>query len=84
MISKYPECEKMAAVKDKSQVIGEFLEWAGETQGLHMCANNTNCDRYTLVSMTREVLLAKFFDIDLNKVEKERRQMLDELRGKNE
>ncbi len=27
MKNQYPECEKMMAVKDKSQVIGEFLEW---------------------------------------------------------
>lgn len=24
---KYPECNKMLAVKERSQVIGEFLEW---------------------------------------------------------
>ena len=23
----YPECEKMAAIQEKSQTIGEFLEW---------------------------------------------------------
>lgn len=24
---KYPECEKMAKIKDQSQMIGEFIEW---------------------------------------------------------
>jgi hypothetical protein len=26
-MNTYPECEKMALVKDKSQIAGEFLEW---------------------------------------------------------
>ena len=25
----HPECDKMLAVKDKSQAIGEFIEWLG-------------------------------------------------------
>lgn len=36
---EYPECEKLQAVKEKSQIIGEFLEWlsSGEVeQGLPM------------------------------------------------
>jgi hypothetical protein len=27
---QYPECDKMQAVKEKSQAIGEFLEWLSE------------------------------------------------------
>src|SRR6266516_6765252 len=32
----YPEHEKLKAVKDASQAIGEFIEWLGEN-GYHIC-----------------------------------------------
>ena len=32
------------------------------------------------IGMSTEVLLSKFFDIDLDEVKKEKRQMLDEIR----
>jgi hypothetical protein len=80
--NKYPECEKMSSVKDKSQVIGEFLEWAKQTQEFCMCVYSGYSKEYIPISMTTEILLAKFFDIDLEKAEKEKRQMLEELRRK--
>lgn len=33
-MADYPECEKLLAVTDRSQQIGEFLEWL-PTQGIH-------------------------------------------------
>lgn len=80
MENQYPECEKMAAIRDKSQVIGEFLEWAEETQDFCMCMYSGYGHEYIPINMTKEILLAKFFNIDLNKVEKERRQILDRIR----
>lgn len=76
----YPECEKMAAVEDKSQVIGEFLEWAKETQDFHLCIYSGYGKEYIPIGITVERLLAKFFDIDIDKVEKEKRQILEEIR----
>jgi hypothetical protein len=31
---QYPECEKMKAVHEKSQTIGEFLEWLQNEKGV--------------------------------------------------
>jgi hypothetical protein len=65
----YPECEKLSAARPKSQVIGEFLEWLASEKEIHL-------DQ----SVRLEDLLAEFFGIDQNKLEKERRMMLDNLR----
>lgn len=84
MKNQYPECAKMAAVKDKSQVIGEFIEWMRDTQEFEICLSHSNYSgKYIPISITIEILLAKFFNIDLKKVENERRQMLDEMRSHN-
>lgn len=82
MAEKYPECEKMAAIKDKSQVIGEFIEWMRDTQEFEICIFSGYSKEYIPIGMTIEILLSKFFDIDLKKVEEERRHILDELRRK--
>lgn len=80
---KYPECEKMQGVKDKSQAIGEFLEWLGSEKEVFLA--KWELDEYEDEYITRflysaEKLLAEFFNIDLNKVEQERRQILSELK----
>jgi len=107
-MSDYPECEKMAAVHEKSQAIGEFLEWlqTGEADGTvfkrpvflaahRIVTEDSGCvplheeDRYVSdveivpLCATTENLLARFFNIDMEKVEKERQAMLDDLRKQN-
>ena len=83
----YPECEKMTAVKDRSQMIGEFLEWLEWEKNWEICERQSGDREYgheqlVPVSFSTEKLLAEFFDIDLSKVEKEKIQMLNELRNK--
>lgn len=127
-MSDYPEHEKMTAVQEQSQAVGEFLEWlqtptehGGKGVSLHTweeweeddtcleCAGTgkvgsvrrnsegarlqdcPNCDGTRLVSRPREgwmpvggsanKLLAEFFGIDLNKIEDEKRAMLDQIRA---
>lgn len=102
--NEYPECEKMAAIQEKSQAIGEFLEWLhtgeadesgferpvflgayrivtensrGELDEDEYYVSESYVDAFRYIT---EKLLAKFFDIDLNKVEEERRTMLAKLR----
>jgi len=70
--SQYPECEKMAAVRDKSQECGMFLDWLEENEYVEVETHKS-----------REELLAEFYDIDLRKVEEERRVMLDAIRDAN-
>ena len=73
----YPECEKLAKIAPESQKIGEFLDWL-RNQGIHLCKwEETHCsagDPEDLVEIRepRENLLAKYFEVDLDKVEEER------------
>ena len=115
----------MSAIKDRSQAIGEFLEWLEEEKGWEIAERHTHTDYcYTMgldpdefrktygpkgngiaephevskgrfgnsqcgisglwrVSFSANKLLAEFFDIDLNKIESEKRAMLNELRQAN-
>lgn len=82
---KTPELDKMLAVKDESQKIGEFLEWLGQESLLICGFDESGCDEcgnqlYPTRS-TREQLLADYFEIDLNKCEQERQQLLANLRS---
>lgn len=83
MATQYPECEKLSNISDQSQLIGNFLEWASGTQEFHMCIYSGHSEEYLPIGMATERLLAKFFKINLDKVEEERRQMLDEVRKSN-
>lgn len=79
---KYPALAKMAEVKDRSQVIGEFIEWLGG-EGIEL-GRWTQSGNYCLpISDSIEQLLAKYFEIDLVAVENERRAILDEVRKGN-
>lgn len=79
-MSEYPECEKMTEVHEESQSIGAFLEWAQE-QGFELCIVNetTSRNHFIPIRMSMEELLAKYFEIDLTKVEIERQQMIKTL-----
>jgi uncharacterized protein with HEPN domain len=84
----YPEHERLSRIKDKSQIIGEFIEWLGEAKGYHIGQYREYQDDPFFKEMipirtSTEKLLAEFFGIDLNKIEKEKLQMLDEIRNLN-
>jgi hypothetical protein len=81
-----PECDKMLAVKDKSQVIGEFIEWLESKKELSLCRyedSEFGDGVYFPYYMGTEELLAEFFGIDLDKAEKEKKEILKALRSKN-
>ncbi len=82
MKTRYPECGKMAAVKDQSQAIGEFLDWFINEKKVELGIRNHN-GFLIQFHPSYERLLAEYFDIDLDKAEEEKRQMLDKLRKKN-
>lgn len=78
-----PEHVKLQAVADRSQAIGEFLEWLDE-QDIAL----SEIDRYTKyltrgwrlpIVEPRDKLIARFFGIDLVALETEKRAMLAEL-----
>lgn len=79
----YPEHAKLAAVADQSQAIGEFLEGGGFILAEYVTFEGH--DRATLVPVGRSIndILAAYFDIDLAKIEAEKRAMLASLRGES-
>lgn len=75
-----PEIDKMHVVKDRSQAIGEFIEWIRSEKGWEIASYNDGGERLWPVNTSIERLLAEFFGIDLDKVEKEKRALLNQLR----
>lgn len=86
MSNEYPEHYKLRAISDKSQVVGEFLEWlkSGEAHpdGKSIELAYHIGDFLEPHYEGKECLLAKFFEIDLRRLEEEKRQMLEECRKK--
>jgi hypothetical protein len=86
-IDRLPELAKMAKVKLEGQVIGDFLEWLRQEKDWRLCEAHQHddgcdgaCNRgYELVGFSTEKLLAEFFEIDLDKVEQEKRAILDDM-----
>jgi hypothetical protein len=83
--SEYPEHEKLNAVKAKSQAIGEFLEWLQHErfQRVTLCLEADDEEEFYPFHYSTEHLLAEFFKIDLNKIEAEKRAMLETMRKAN-
>lgn len=91
----YPEHTKLRAVADESQAIGEFIE----SSGYVLCELRTFIEpiddepggrtfetepRLVLVGKPIQQILADYFEIDLDKIEFEKRAILDTLREMNE
>ena len=85
-----PEHDKLRAVKDESQGIGAFLEWLRE-EGLTVCRfqqlvrhsgelGDYSPEGYYPTRDGTEKLLARYFEIDLDKLESEKHAMLYGLR----
>lgn len=75
-MSDYPEHEKMHEVADESQAIGEFIEFSP----YRLCEWNERHQEFIPVSKPINEILADYFEIDLNKIETEKRAMLAEMR----
>ena len=75
----YPECEKLQAVAPHSQKIGEFIDWCAETKSIGLVIDPL--DSALPVYTPLQQLLAEFFEIDMNKVELERQEILKDLQS---
>lgn len=78
-----PECERMVQVAPFSNMIGDFLDWLNE-QGIRLCevdpiASTSDGRHWWPRNERYESLLARYFMIDLDKVEQERRNILAQL-----
>ena len=75
---KTPELDKMRDVKDKSQHIGEFVEWLNN-EGYSIATRGLD-DLLYPTNLSIERLLANYYKIDLCKCENEREAILLYLR----
>lgn len=77
----YPEHEKQALVLDKARAVGEFYDWLQEN-GIHLA----RFDRWgeAMSAPNIQQLLAEWLDIDLARIEAEKRAMLETMRARNE
>jgi hypothetical protein len=94
-MSEYPEHEKLTEVADLSQAIGEFLDGCGYTlcEVLYLAPYNgpgglsrepskyDQHGRFYPVSKSVQALLADYFEIDLDAIEREKRAMLEAIRA---
>jgi hypothetical protein len=78
---EYPEHDKLAVVRDESQAQGEFLEWLRDTKGMALCdRTDSKVTPWFPTGASVESLLAEYHGIDRDRLEKEKRHMLAELR----
>jgi len=86
-MEKYPEHEKLRAVKPQSQVIGEFLDQLGYL-GFELGKWEDRpdwCDKAEFVPANEPIqsILSRYFEIDQKKLEEEKLQMIEEQRELN-
>lgn len=77
---EYSEHQKLSAVNDSSQLLGEFLDWLGTQEMTVAYWVDKPIQSLAPVKLSTNELLARFFDIDLVKLEEEKRAMLNHLR----
>lgn len=76
---QFPTLARMKEVQPESQAIGGFIEWL-EENNMVICERVRSVDcPYLPVVYTIENLLARYFEIDMQAVERERRQILESL-----
>jgi len=86
-MNEYPEHEKLEKVQEKSQAIGEFLEWLNDEKGLSLAVwgeDEVIGECLYPAHPSVQDLLAEFFGIDLQVLEDEKQAMLVELRRTDE
>jgi len=83
--SEYPEHDKLCAIEDRSNAIGEFLDYGASKLGLVLCEEpNTrrNQSRWPCpTSRSISSVLAAYFGIDEVALEVEKRAMLEAMRN---
>ena len=83
-MSEYPEHQKQAQFLDASQSIGDFLYESGYTLAEYVKFDDREQEQFGPVSKRVERILADYFQIDLKKIEVERRQMIAAMQAMNE
>lgn len=87
MSDNYPECKKLAETREESDTIRNFLTWLRREHGIKLGVyeeidnGRSVYEKFVPVTTDTEQLLADYHDINLDTVEKERRQMLEDIRA---
>lgn len=87
-----PELDRMKAIRDESQAQGAFLDWLMHEKKIDLCRwwepgeddESGEGEQYLPITDRIETLLAEYHDIDLDKVEKERRLILETIQQHND
>ncbi len=76
------ELEKWAEVAESASVIEDFLDWCGE-QGwsLHVYPDDRSVPRPVIES--RERIIYRFFNVNIPRLEEQRRALLESIRPKS-
>lgn len=77
----YPEHVKLEGVGDSRNIIGDFLEWLSYGTD-YVVGEWTTDDEITPSMKNTQQLLAEYYNINLNKLEKEKTAMLEAIRNK--
>jgi hypothetical protein len=97
-MTEYPEHEKLEKIMDKSQVVGEFIEWLMYIKDMHISEYHEHSDicyedgericgmsenNLYPISEKADDLLAEFFGIDQKKITEEKEAMYQEMKATN-
>jgi hypothetical protein len=84
--ARYPEHKRLSLVVDESQTIGEFLDFGLAEQGLVLAEQSDLARPSRLLPTSKSIpsILARYFEIDQDKIDKEKGQMIDALAKMNE
>lgn len=81
-----PECEKLAACKERSAILSGFYDWLNSQKmiiGEWIDYDNAPA-QWGRIRISPEQLFARYFEIDLKKVEKERQRLLEWINREQE
>lgn len=78
---RWPEHIKLTAISDQSQACYDFIDWLETEKGYRLCYVPRNSNTHEPIQHSMRGLLAEFFEIDMDKVEAEKRAMIEALRS---
>ncbi len=77
---RYPEHEKLKAVRTEHRAVCVFLEWLDTTKEYDLRDRGSGYP----ITQRHEALIAEFFEIDMQKFEQEKVAMLEKIRSAQE
>lgn len=77
---RYPEHAKQKEVWDEAQGVGQFIDWLADN-GYEIAEWDADGRRLHGSGKRPDELIAGFYELDLNKLEQEKRAMLAEMQA---